>query len=441
MDSERTQEALRRHRDSHGKVQILPKCDVRDASDFAVWYSPGVAEPCKAIAAQPDTVDDYTNRANTIAVVSDGSRVLGLGNIGPRAALPVMEGKALLFKFLGGVDAVPLCAATRSADELIALVRALEPTFGGINLEDIEQPKCFEVLDALRSRLSIPVWHDDQQGTAVVVLAALINALSLVGKSLPAARVALIGAGAANIAVYRLLVAAGVAPAHMVMCDSKGTLHRARADIEQAAELFGEKWRICRESNGEQIRGGAQAALRGADACIAFSRSKPGTIDPAWIRDMALDPIVLACANPEPEIWPADAIAAGARVVATGRADFANQVNNALCFPGMFRGVLDVRARAITDAMALAAARELAKYAVETGLSAQRIVPRLGEAAYVARVAAAAGVQAQIDGVARTQLSREALLERAQQTIDEARGSIAALMAAGRLPVRVAGGA
>lgn len=433
--ADRIAEVLRRHLQCRGKVQMLPKCDVRGLEDFAVWYSPGVAEPCKAIARDPTSVNAYTNRGNTIAVVSDGSRVLGLGDIGPHAALPVMEGKALLFKYLGGVDAVPLCVATKSADELVQWVRALEPSFGGINLEDIAQPKCFAVLDALRASLAIPVWHDDQQGTAVVVLAALTNALAVVGKSMTDARIVLLGAGAANVAIYRMLTAAGAAAGNIIVCDSRGTLHRARGDIEQQASRFPDKWRMCSESNAARVGGGVADALRGADACIAFSQSRPGTIEPAWIRAMARDPIVFACANPEPEIWPADAIAAGARIVATGRSDFPNQVNNALCFPAVFRGMLDVCARTITDGMALAAARELAQYAADTGLDAERIVPRLDEPAFAPRVAAAVGMQAQRDGVASVALDRDALIARAQQVIGQARASIDALMQAGQLPV------
>lgn len=436
-DPAQAADALRRHRECHGKMQMMPKCDVRTPRDFALWYSPGVAEPCKVIASDPAATFDYTNRGNSIAVVSDGSRVLGLGNIGPHAALPVMEGKALLFKHLGGVDAVPICAATRGAEELVEFVRALQPTFGGINLEDIEQPKCFAVLDALRSTLTIPVWHDDQQGTAVVVLAGLMNALAVVGKPLATARIVLVGAGAANIAVYRLLRAAGVPPGNVVVCDRRGALHRGRADVERDAARFAAKWHICIDSNARQITGGIAEALRDADVCIAFSQSMPGTIRPAWIRAMAHDPIVFACANPEPEIWPDDATAAGARIVATGRGDYPNQVNNALCFPAVFRGVLDVRARAITDSMALVAAQELARCTAESGISAARIVPRLDEVAFVARVAAAVGVQAQRDGVAALAADHAVLRSRAQRVIDQARASIDVLMQAGELPVRM----
>ena len=255
-------EALRQHAAYRGKVQVLPKCPVRGFDDFALWYSPGVAEPCKAIHRDPATAFDYTNRGNTIAIVSDGTRVLGLGDIGPLAGLPVMEGKALLFKYLGGVDAVPLCVNARKPEELVALARAVEPSFGGINLEDIAQPKCFRVLDELRATMGIPVWHDDQQGSATVVLAGLVNALRVVGKRLDRVRIAMIGMGAANVATFRLLKASGVDPAAIVACDSRGTLHRDRSDIGAMREGFAEKWLVCTESNGDNVRGGIAEAMQ-----------------------------------------------------------------------------------------------------------------------------------------------------------------------------------
>jgi malate dehydrogenase (oxaloacetate-decarboxylating) len=424
-------QALRLHRRYRGKMQTLPKCAIRGLEDFAIWYSPGVAAPCLEIAKHPDAVHEYTNKGNTVAIVSDGSRVLGLGNIGPTAALPVIEGKALLFKYLGGVDAVPICLSTQDPDELIGIIAALEPAFGGINLEDLAHPKCFRVLDALRARLSIPVWHDDQQGTAVVVLAALINALAVLGKSLPAVRIALLGAGAAGVAVYRLLETAGADAARIVVCDSRGTLHRGRVDIERTALAFADKWRMCTESNAAGVTGGIDAALCGADVCIAFTKPDPATIRPEWVRAMAPDAIVFACANPVPEIWPWDAAAAGARVVATGRSDFPNQVNNALAFPSIFRGVLDVRARAITAAMAIAAAREIAAFAAERDLSPTRIVPRMDEWDVFPRVAAATAMQAQSDGVAHRRIARDDLMAQAERTIRIARESTDALLRAG----------
>jgi len=421
MTDARDAEALRRHAETRGKVQMAPKCAIAGPEDFAIWYTPGVAAPCLAIRDEPERVYEFTNRANSIAIVSDGSRVLGLGDIGPEAGLPVMEGKALLFKVLGGVDAMPLCVRTRDMAELAAVVRALEPSFGGINLEDIAQPGCFRVLDELRASLSIPVWHDDQQGTATAVFAALSNALALTGRTLAAARIALVGTGAANVAVYRLLKACGAEPGAIIACDSRGTLHQGRGDIESARERYPDKWAICAESNAGGVAGGIADALRGADACIAFSRPEPGLIRPEWVGAMARDAIVFACANPAPEIWPAEALAAGARIVATGRSDFPNQLNNSLVFPGVFRGTLDAGARAITDAMALAAGRELARCGVERGLRDDALLPRMQDWEVVPRIAAAVAMQAQADGVARRQATREDYLREATERIRTAR--------------------
>jgi len=426
-----SRDALRLHPFYKGKIQTLPKCAIRDLRDFAVWYTPGVAAPCKAIQAQPELVYEHTNKGNLIAVVSDGTRVLGLGNIGPEAGLPVMEGKALLFKYLGGVDAVALCLGTQDADEFIRTVKLLEPSFGAINLEDIAQPKCFRILDALRAQMNIPVWHDDQQGTAVVVLAGLINALAIVGKDLRRARIAMVGMGAANMASYRLLKAWGVPPANVTACDSRGVLHAGRDDIAAAREQYPDKWRVCSESNGDKVTGGIAAALRGADVCLAFSRPDPSTIKPEWVREMARDAVIFACANPIPEIWPWEAQEAGARIVATGRGDFPNQVNNSLCFPAIFRGVLDVRARAITEEMAIAAARELAAFAAERGMREDSILPRMDEWEVYPRVAVATALEAQRQGVAQLDLSRDALQERATQMIRNARESTQALMREG----------
>ena len=426
-----SRDALRLHPFYKGKIQTLPKCAIRDLKDFAVWYTPGVAAPCKAIQAQPELVYEHTNKGNLIAVVSDGTRVLGLGNIGPEAGLPVMEGKALLFKYLGGVDAVALCLGTQDADEFIRTVKLLEPSFGAINLEDIAQPKCFRILDALRAQMNIPVWHDDQQGTAVVVLAGLINALAIVGKDLRRARIAMVGMGAANMASYRLLKAWGVPPANVTACDSRGVLHAGRDDIAAAREQYPDKWRVCSESNGDKVTGGIAAALRGADVCLAFSRPDPSTIKPEWVREMARDAVIFACANPIPEIWPWEAQEAGARIVATGRGDFPNQVNNSLCFPAIFRGVLDVRARAITEEMAIAAARELAAFAAERGMREDSILPRMDEWEVYPRVAVATAMEAQRQGVALLTLSSDALQKRATDMIRNARESTQALMREG----------
>lgn len=425
-------EALRLHLAYRGKIQVVPKCPVGSFKDFSIWYTPGVAEACKAIQSNPGMAFDYTNRANTIAIVSDGTRVLGLGDIGPEAGMPVMEGKALLFKYLGGVDAIPLCLGTKNPDELIRTVQILEPSFGGINLEDISQPKCFRILNELRSVMHIPVWHDDQQGTATVTLAALNNALQVVGKELQRVRITLVGIGAANVAFYRLLLASGVSPAAIIACDRKGTLQRGRQDVEKIQHEFADKWQICCHSNAGGVTGGIAEALRGSDVCISFAASGPDIIRPEWVKKMASNAIVFACANPIPEIWPWEAQEAGARIVATGRGDFPNQVNNSLTFPGIFRGALDVQATTITDEMALAAARELAS-AVGPGLNEERIVPRMDEWEIHPRIAAATGLQAQVQCIAGLNKSYNELLEQATQTIRRARDTTHTLMREGHI--------
>jgi malate dehydrogenase (oxaloacetate-decarboxylating) len=417
-----SEDALRLHPFYRGKIQVAAKCAVRGLDDFSIWYTPGVAAPCRAIEADPELAYEHTNKGNTVAVVSDGTRVLGLGDIGPTAGLPVMEGKALLFKYLGGVDAVPICLDTRDADQIVTAVKWLQPSFGGINLEDIAQPKCFRVLDMLRAdpQVTIPVWHDDQQGTATVTLAGVINALKVVGKRMEEIKVALIGFGAANVATLRLLLASGVPFGNVIACDSVGILHPERADIAARQDEFADKWRVCLHSNAEGRRGGPAEAMRGADVCIALSKPGPGTILPEWVSGMAEDAIIFPCANPIPEIWPWEAKEAGARIVGTGRSDFPNQINNSLGFPGIFRGVLDVRAMTITDEMAIAAAEELALCAAERGLDAEHILPTMDDWTVFPREAAAVGVKAQEQGVARLRFSREELLSKAQTIIQHA---------------------
>ena len=408
------------HRRYRGKIQLASKVPIRSLADFATWYTPGVAVPCRTIVAQPESVWELTNRGNTIAIVSNGTRVLGLGDIGPAAALPVMEGKSLIFKHFGGVDAVPLVLDAADPETLIATVKAIAPSFGSINLEDIAQPQCFDILQQLISLLDIPVWHDDQQGTATVVLAAVWNALQLVGKELPHIKIAMIGMGAANVANYRLLTAAGADPAGIVACDVHGTLHPGRADLEAVASVA-PQWSICQASNAERITGGIAEAIRGADLLIAFSQPGPETIQAAGVAQMAPDAIVIAGANPIPEIWPPAAHAAGARIVGTGRSDFPNQVNNALAFPGIFRGVLDVRATAIPDELAIAAAQELARCVDVQGLREEHILPTLDEEHVAERVAVATAMAAQELGLAQCPATAEELRARIRATIARAR--------------------
>jgi malate dehydrogenase (oxaloacetate-decarboxylating) len=419
------------HKFYEGKLQVMPKVPVRTLDDFSIWYTPGVAAACRKIQENPDLYSfEYTNRWNYVAVVSDGTRVLGLGDIGPSAAMPVMEGKALLFKYLGGVDAFPLCVNTKDPDKLIEFLQLIEPSFGGINLEDIEKPKCFYVLEKAREKLNIPVWHDDQQGTATVVLAAVINALKLVGKKLSEVKIAMIGAGAANIKTADVLELAGAKPGNIILVDSKGILNQSRKDIlEKENDPW--KWKWALKSNAEGLSGGIPEALRGADVCIAMSRPGPGVIKKEWIRGMANDAIVLACANPIPEIWPWEAKEAGARIVGTGRSDFPNQVNNSLGFPAIFRGVLDVKARTVTDEMCVAAAHALASYAERKGLHEDYILPTMEDWEVYVEEAVACALKSIEQGVARVKLSRNELWERASRIISEARRSLEALWKAG----------
>jgi malate dehydrogenase (oxaloacetate-decarboxylating) len=424
-------DAMRLHPFYHGKVETTLKCRVRDLDDFAIWYTPGVAAPCKAIAADPELVYEHTHKGNTVAVVSDGTRVLGLGDIGPKAGLPVMEGKALLYKYLGGVDAWPVMLDTKDPDKIIDTVLLIQPGFGGVNLEDLSQPKCFRILDTLRAKAEIPIWHDDQQGTATVTLAGLINALRVVGKALPDVQIAFIGSGASNVACARLIFASGATPELCRMVDSRGILHKGRKDLELRRAEFVDKWRLCQMTNAEQRTGGIAEALVGADVVIALATPGPGVIRPEWVTAMARDAVVFACANPVPEIWPWDAREAGAAVVATGRSDFPNQVNNSLGFPGIFRGTLDVRARTITDEMCLAAAHALADMAVERGLTPEAILPTMDDWEVFPREAAAVAVKAVEQGIARVETTYQAEFEQASNIIRRSRETTRMLMASG----------
>jgi malate dehydrogenase (oxaloacetate-decarboxylating) len=410
-------DAMKLHPFYRGKIETVPKACIRSLDDFAIWYTPGVAAPCRAIEKDPELVYEHTNKWNTIAVVSDCTRVLGLGDIGPKAGLPVMEGKALLFKWLGGVDAVPITLDSKDPDEIIRTVLLLQPAFGGVNLEDISQPKCFRILDTLREQAEIPIWHDDQQGTACVTLAGLLNALKIVGKPIDKVRVVFVGSGASNVAISRLCFKAGVDPAKSIMVDSQGILHRDRQDIFLRRAEYVDKWRLCQITNVQGREGNIPEALDGADVCVALSKPGPGTIKPEWISAMAHDAIVFACSNPVPEIWPWDAKAAGARIVATGRSDFPNQVNNSLGFPGIFRGTLDVRARTITDEMCIAAAEALAEAAPDNGLDPECILPTMVEWEVFAEEAVAVGMKAQEQGIARLSIARDDLFRHAADMI------------------------
>jgi malate dehydrogenase (oxaloacetate-decarboxylating) len=426
-----SEDAIRLHRFYRGKTETALRCCVRDFQDFAIWYTPGVAAVCKEIASDPELAYTYTSKWNTVAIVSDGTRVLGLGDIGAKGAMPVMEGKALLFKFLGGVDAVPVCVGTKNLEEIINFVKWLQPSFGGVNLEDIEQPKCFELLNRLRAEMEIPVWHDDQQGTAAVTVAGLVNALKVVGKEIDKANIAMVGAGAANVRIAWMIMAAGADPEKIIMCDSKGTLHKGRTELKATHK---EKWELAERTNGRNIIGQIPDAMKGADVVIALSKPGPDTIHQDWVRSMAKDAIVFVCANPVPEMWPWDAKEAGAAIVATGRSDFANQVNNSLGFPAIFRGVLDVRAKTITDEMCIAAAFELAKCAEDRGLTSDYIIPTMEEWEVYPRQAAAVGTKAVEQGVARVNLSWDELYENAEVTIKRSRKMTTLLMEEGIIP-------
>jgi malate dehydrogenase (oxaloacetate-decarboxylating) len=374
-----------------GKMAITPTVPLSSRDDLSLAYTPGVARICEAIAESPELARDYTWTGNTVAVVTDGSAVLGLGNIGPSAAMPVMEGKAVLFKQFGGVDAVPVCLDTQDVDELVAIVRALAPSFGGINLEDISAPRCFEIERRLDAALDIPVFHDDQHGTAVVVLAALRNAVTLLGRRFADLRVVISGAGAAGVAITKVLIAAGVPAANVIVCDSRGILHADRTDLNPV------KVELAATTNFSRRSGGIREALIGADVLIGVSG---GTIGEEALRGMGPDAIIFGLANPTPEVLPQVAHKYAA-VVATGRSDFPNQINNVLAFPGIFRGALDARATTITAGMKVAAADAIAEV-VAGDLRPGAIVPSPLDPRVAPAVAAAVAAAASRDGVARS---------------------------------------
>lgn len=417
-------------KDYGGKISVMPKVPVKSLRDFSIYYTPGVAGVSLEIAKNPDLSFELTWRWNAIAVLTDGTRVLGLGNVGPEAALPVMEGKALIFKYLGGVDAVPLPIRVKSKEEFVAVAKAIEPSFGGINLEDIESPKCFYLLDTLRKELNIPVWHDDQQGTAGAILAGLYNALKVVDKNINDIKVVLFGAGASNVAAARILHAAGVSYGNMILIDSKGPLHAEREDMDKLMLNNPWKYDLALKTNKERSKT-IEDAMKNADVLISASTPGPNVIKKDWIRAMNKDAIVFALANPIPEIWPWEAKEAGARVVATGRSDFPNQINNSLIFPSVFRGALDVRARGISDEVIVAVAREIAKYAEERGITEDYIIPTMEEWEVYPRAAAAAAVEIVNEGLARVNTTYNEELERARNIISKSRASMEKLMKEG----------
>jgi malate dehydrogenase (oxaloacetate-decarboxylating) len=417
--------ALEAHRFYGGKIQTVPKCGIYGFNWFNVWYTPGVSQVSTTIRENNDASFALSNRGNLVAVVSDSTRVLGDGDCTPPGGLGVMEGKAMLMKYLGGIDAVALCVDSRGKDgkndpeKLIEFVKMVRHSFGAVNLEDISQPNCYRVLDELRDTCDIPVWHDDAQGTACITLAGLLNALKLAGKKLADAKIVLLGAGAANTTIARLIIADGGDPSKMIIFDSKGSLHSGREDIKNNPRDY-RKWELCLRTNPGKSPS-MDEAMKGADALISASTPGPDTVRRSWVRSMAPNSIVFACANPVPEIWPYAAKEEGAFIVATGRGDFPNQVNNSVCFPGILKGALLVRARKITDGMAIRCAHSIAGFSERRGIDRDNIVATMQETEVFAHEAADVAVQAVEEGVARVPLSRDDVYRRALDDIKAAR--------------------
>lgn len=397
------EEALHMHRMNQGKLETVSKVPVRNAEDLSLAYSPGVAEPCKEIYDKPETVYDYTMKGNTVAVISDGTAVLGLGNIGPEAALPVMEGKAVLFKSFAGVDSFPICLKTTDVDKIVETVKLLEPTFGGVNLEDIAAPNCFEIEERLKKEMNIPVFHDDQHGTAIVTVAGLVNALRLVNKSISEIKVVANGAGAAGIAIIKLLYSYGVRD--IIMCDTKGAIYEGRS-----SGMNDIKEQVAKVTNRNKISGPLEAVIQDADVFVGVSAA--GALTKEMVSLMNKDAIIFAMANPNPEIMPEDAKAAGAKVVGTGRSDFPNQVNNVLAFPGIFRGALDVRATHINEKMKVAAVEAIAGLIEEHELNEDYVIPAPFDGRVAPAVAAAVAKAAMETGVARINMDPEEIKEK-----------------------------
>ncbi len=413
------------HKFYGGKVQIAPKAPVLGFNWFNVWYTPGVSKVSTTIRDNNDTSFELSNRGNLVAVVSDSTRVLGDGDCTPAGGLGVMEGKAFLMKYLGGVDAVALCIDSKGKDgkndpeKIIDFVKMCQHSFGAVNLEDISQPNCYRVLDVLREECNIPVWHDDAQGTACVTLAGILNALKLVNKKLSEVKIVYFGAGASNTTIARLIITDGGDPKKMIMFDSHGGLHKNREDIK-ADKRFYRKWEICEQTNPNCINT-MEEAMKDADVLISLSTPGPDTIKQDWVRVMGKKSIVFACANPVPEIYPYAAKEAGAYIVATGRGDFPNQVNNSIGFPGILKGALMVRASKITDSMAIAAAHSLANYAEKRGINIDNIVPTMDEADVFPVEAADVAMQAIKEGVARTKMTWEEAYQMAKKDIEYSR--------------------
>ncbi|CAH0127778.1 NAD-dependent malic enzyme [Peribacillus sp. Bi96] len=400
------EEALHMHRLNQGKLETVSKVQVRNAEDLSLAYSPGVAEPCKEIYDKPETVYDYTMKGNTVAVISDGTAVLGLGNIGPEAALPVMEGKAVLFKSFAGVDSFPICLKTTDVDKIVETVKLLEPTFGGVNLEDIAAPNCFEIEERLKKEMNIPVFHDDQHGTAIVTVAGLVNALRLVNKSISEIKVVANGAGAAGIAIIKLLYSYGVRD--IIMCDTKGAIYEGRSSGMNEI-----KEQVAKVTNRNKLSGPLESVIHDADVFIGVSAA--GALTKEMVSTMNRDAIIFAMANPDPEIMPEEAKAAGAKVVGTGRSDFPNQVNNVLAFPGIFRGALDVRATHINEKMKVAAVQAIAGLIEENELNEDYVIPAPFDARVAPAVAAAVAKAAMETGVARIHVDPEEIKEKTRK--------------------------
>jgi malate dehydrogenase (oxaloacetate-decarboxylating) len=427
--------SLEAHRFYGGKMQTIPKCGLYGLDWFNVWYTPGVSKISTSIRDDNDASFAFSSRGNLVAVVSDSTRVLGDGDCTPPGGLGVMEGKAMIMKYLGGIDAVALCIDSKDTDgknnpdKIIDFVKMVQHSFGAINLEDISQPNCYMVLDKLRETCDIPVWHDDAQGTACVTLAGLINALKLAGKKLNEVKIVLLGAGASNTTIARLILADGGDPAKMIIFDTAGGLHKGRVEIKNDNRNY-RKWELCEKTNPNKVAE-MEEAMKDADVLIALSKPGPDTVKREWIRSMSKKAIVFVCANPVPEIWPHAAKEEGAYIVATGRGDFPNQINNSICFPGILKGALIVRARKITDGMAIRCAHSIADYSEKRGINPGNIIATMEETEVFAIEAADVAQQAIMEGAARLNLSWDEVYKQAKADITASRALVDNMKKAG----------